>query len=775
MAVAGVLGLGLTALAARRIGVDQVASNIIDSDLKWVLIACILMVAAMFARAASWIAITRAALPRYDVRRRDVTSATMIGVLMSATLPARLGEPARAMVLSRHVGRMRETFPVLIGTLVSQTALNILALVLLGGIIVSTTDLFQASTQKLFLVSTAPLLVLLAVLMAPSLVKVNGQGRIARAIKAVRGALQQARKGLTVFRDPRKGSFAAGAQLFAWFLQLLACWALFAALGLDHQVAIGAAAACLFAVNVTAVVPATPSNIGIFQLAIISVLQQGLRRAGGRRARLWCDPAGSRDRDGGHAGRSGPGPRGRDLVGYAPPCDVRCPRRASRAPARPRETGKPSGSPPSFRPRWSLRENCAVATNALCPVLIRREAELAAVEDALLAARRGESRFVALAGEAGIGKTRLASELTREARELGCTVLAGACSDAELALPYLPFVEAIGNFLDDADRDQLAEALGPGTAELGQLFPQLARGDAPERSADPGQAKLRLFEAIVSLLALPAREHTLLFVIEDVHWADASTRELLDYLARRLTDLPSLILVTLRSDEMKPPSSTPAGAPGLASLGRGRSRRARTALLQRHPRDARRDPRRGHVDPELHELMLERSEGNPFVLEEMLREAVEGSRGRGSDGGDLTTAPLPETVRHAILLRVQRLGDDQVRILETAAILGRSFDAQALLAVSGEPEVGRPRRHRSRDRPAAARGGPASSWSISLAARAHTGGDLRGDRHATEAGDPLAGRRRDGRSPINTGSRPRRSPTWCGAVRGGGPHLRAQR
>ena len=83
----------------------------------------------------------------------------MIGVLMSATLPARLGEPARAMVLSRRIGRMRETFPVLLGTLVSQTMLNILALVLLGVIIVSTTDLFHASTQKLFLVfSLVPLL-----------------------------------------------------------------------------------------------------------------------------------------------------------------------------------------------------------------------------------------------------------------------------------------------------------------------------------------------------------------------------------------------------------------------------------------------------------------------------------------------------------------------------------------------------------------------------------------------------------------------------------------
>jgi phosphatidylinositol alpha-mannosyltransferase len=275
VAVAGGLGLLFTALAARRIGVDRVAANIIDSDLKWVLIACALMVGAMFARAASWIAIARAALPGRVVRRRDVTSATMIGVLMSATLPARLGEPARAMVLSRRVGRMRETFPVLIGTLVSQTAINIFALVLLGGIIVSTTDLFQASTQKLFLVSTAPLLILLAVLLAPSLAKVNGKGRVARAIQTVGGAIQQARRGLTVFRDPRRGSIATFAQLFAWFLQLLACWALFAALGLDHKVAIGAAAACLFAVNVTAVVPATPSNIGIFQLAIISVLNKG--------------------------------------------------------------------------------------------------------------------------------------------------------------------------------------------------------------------------------------------------------------------------------------------------------------------------------------------------------------------------------------------------------------------------------------------------------------------------------------------------------------------
>jgi phosphatidylinositol alpha-mannosyltransferase len=275
LGIAGILGVGLTFLAARRIGVDQVAHSVIGSDLTWVLVALGLMVAAMFARAASWVAIARAALPGRTVRRRDVTSATMIGVLMSATLPARLGEPARATVLARRVGRMRETFAVLIGTLVSQTVLNILALALLGLIIVNTTDLFHQSTERIFLFSLAPLALLIAVLLAPLVVRGNGEGRIARLAASARSALKQVRSGLVVFKDPRRGPIAVVAQLGAWLLQLLSCWALFAALGLDHQAGIGAAAAVLFAVNVTAVIPATPSNIGVFQFATISVLTGG--------------------------------------------------------------------------------------------------------------------------------------------------------------------------------------------------------------------------------------------------------------------------------------------------------------------------------------------------------------------------------------------------------------------------------------------------------------------------------------------------------------------
>jgi phosphatidylinositol alpha-mannosyltransferase len=275
LAAAAGLGALLTYEALRRIGVNEVAESIVRSDLSWVLVAFALMSISMFFRAASWYWIARAALPNSPLRRRDVTSATMIGVLMSATLPARLGEPARALALARRTGRMRETFPVLLGTLVSQTLLNLVALAMLGVIIVSTTPLFHSGTKQLFAFSLVPLILLVVVLVAPFVMRQTGNGRLARIGQAAHRAMVQVRAGLKIFRDPREGFAAAAAQLGAWAIQLAACWALLYALGLDSQAGIGAAAAVLFAVNVTAVVPATPSNIGVFQLAVISVLHTG--------------------------------------------------------------------------------------------------------------------------------------------------------------------------------------------------------------------------------------------------------------------------------------------------------------------------------------------------------------------------------------------------------------------------------------------------------------------------------------------------------------------
>ena len=127
---------------------------------------------------------------------------------------------------------------------------------------------------------------------------------------------------------------------------------------------------------------------------------------------------------------------------------------------------------------------------ALCPVLVGREQQLSELEDALLDALRGSGGVVLLAGDAGMGKSRLAAELSERGERLSCTVLFGGCSEAELALPYLPFLYAIGNHLSRTDVTALRDRLGPGAGDLAQLFPQL--GDAAP--AQPDQTgKLRLF------------------------------------------------------------------------------------------------------------------------------------------------------------------------------------------------------------------------------------------------------------------------------------------
>lgn len=275
LGIAALLGVGLAVMAAQKIGVDRVGHAIVRSDISWVLIAVALMASSMFFRAYAWYFIAKAAMPAAALRRRDFASATMIGVLMSATLPARLGEPARALALARHTGRAKENLPVVAGTLVSQTLLNLFALLLLGLIIVANTPLFHNSTKALFTFSLAPLLLLLAVVFLPSILKDKGKGRLAKVSGAIHSALVQVRKGLVVFRKPRIGLPAAFLQTTAWAIQLASCWALMYALGLDHKAGLAASAAVLFAVNVTAVIPATPSNIGVFQLAVVSVLTTG--------------------------------------------------------------------------------------------------------------------------------------------------------------------------------------------------------------------------------------------------------------------------------------------------------------------------------------------------------------------------------------------------------------------------------------------------------------------------------------------------------------------
>jgi len=273
--IGAVAALSLALVAVGRIGLDSVWDALIGASAAWMVLALGLMCASMLLRAEAWHAILRAALPGVRVRRRDVARGTMIGVLMSATLPARLGEPSRALIMATRLGRVRERLPVVLGTLVSQTLLNIAALAALGAIMFATVGLFQGNEDALLAFTIAPFAVLLAVLAVPALIRRGKPSRFVRLQRwaaAVRTALVNVRSGLTVFRRPRLGGWAALNQLAAWALQCLACYALLVALGLHTEAGFAAAAAVLFAVNVTAVLPATPSNLGVFQAACVAVL-----------------------------------------------------------------------------------------------------------------------------------------------------------------------------------------------------------------------------------------------------------------------------------------------------------------------------------------------------------------------------------------------------------------------------------------------------------------------------------------------------------------------
>ncbi len=274
MLSATVLFAALSVVAFQRIGLDRVGASLLRSSPTWVLLGLALMGASMVLRAFSWHAILRAALPGGRVRRRDALRGTAIGVLMSATLPARLGEPARALVVARRIGRTRESLPAVLGTLVSQTLLNIVALLILGMVMISTVRLFAGHHGALIALTVLPLVVLASVLAAPALLRSglpSRSRRVAGWLRQARAALVAVRSGLLVFRSPRLGAQATIAQLAAWGLQWVACYVLLVALGLGDA-GIGAAAAVLFAVNVTAVLPATPSNLGVFQAACVAVL-----------------------------------------------------------------------------------------------------------------------------------------------------------------------------------------------------------------------------------------------------------------------------------------------------------------------------------------------------------------------------------------------------------------------------------------------------------------------------------------------------------------------
>jgi predicted ATPase len=268
---------------------------------------------------------------------------------------------------------------------------------------------------------------------------------------------------------------------------------------------------------------------------------------------------------------------------------------------------------------------------------------------------------VLLAGDAGVGKTRLLAELRDRAQAAGYRVLVGHCLDfGDSALPYLPFSEAFGRLA--AEAPTLARSLVEAGPAIARLMP--ARRVLPEQSApadDENQVHLDrpdLFAAVHAALELLGRAEPLLLIVEDVHWADRSTREMLSFLFSRRFDAPVAIVASYRSDDLhrRHPLRTAAAEwsrlPGVSrvELGRLPDDDVRALVGSLHP---------GPMSERALRGIVERAEGNAFFTEELV-----GATEVGPDA-------IPEALADLLLVRLDQLDDDARHVVRAASVSGR--------------------------------------------------------------------------------------------------------
>jgi hypothetical protein len=190
-----------------------------------------------------------------------------------------------------------------------------------------------------------------------------------------------------------------------------------------------------------------------------------------------------------------------------------------------------------------------MARRVSCPVVVGRDGEAARLRAALERAAGGQPAIVVVAGEAGVGKTRLVHDLVCQAGELGAVALTGGCLDVgDGILAYAPLVEALRPLVGLLDATELERVLGGARGELARVVPELG-GAVATRPAEAPLAPTRLFELLLGVLHRLAEGGPVLLVVEDLHWADQSTRDLLGFLVRNLRGGVALVL-TYRSDEL---------------------------------------------------------------------------------------------------------------------------------------------------------------------------------------------------------------------------------
>jgi DNA-binding CsgD family transcriptional regulator len=303
---------------------------------------------------------------------------------------------------------------------------------------------------------------------------------------------------------------------------------------------------------------------------------------------------------------------------------------------------------------------------------IGRRTELDRLQGAMTQSRSGEPRVLLVGGEAGVGKTRLVEELAKLARESGHTVLVGGCLNvSEDAAPLAPFVEAMRTLATALSITELDEVIGPASEAMGLILPEPGVGG---RRAAVGQAvtQARLFEHMLGVLSRLSARNPVLVVIEDIHWADRSTLDLLRFLARNLRAAAVVLVATYRTDE-------PAPSLSLGDLLAEFERAGRVEFLELGPfnRAELADQLRGILGSPASSDLVERiyrlSDGNAFHAEELVA-AKAGGHG------------MPETLERVLLARIGAVSDAGRALLRIASVTGGQTTEQLLVAVAEQEE-----------------------------------------------------------------------------------------
>ncbi|MFF1782955.1 AAA family ATPase [Streptomyces virginiae] len=312
-----------------------------------------------------------------------------------------------------------------------------------------------------------------------------------------------------------------------------------------------------------------------------------------------------------------------------------------------------------------------VETRSVSPVFVGRADELAVLTDALTRAAGREPQAMLIGGEAGVGKTRLTEEFLCEADRRGAVVAVGGCVEigAE-GLPFAPFSTAL-RALHRLLPEELAAAAAGQEDELARILPEL--GDTPRGPHDE-ESTARLFELTARMLERLAADRTVVLVLEDLHWADTSTRHLLSYLFRTLVSGQLVVVATYRADDVHRRHPL---RPLLAELDRLRTVR-RIELSRFNRAEVRRQlagilaaqPDEAFVDS-----VFDRSDGNAFFVEELVASKESGCR-----------TGLTESLRDLLLVRVEVLPDETQRLVRIVAEGGSTVEYPLLRAVAGLTE-----------------------------------------------------------------------------------------